>query len=162
MSTEEPIVLKSSAPISTKTGWCKWGYIISLCLTPVGVGVLGLIGVFIVEHYTRTFHKDKIRKLKFKFVDSVTADEIYNKIQPALTKKYGDKISFERDGETISVNYDGIIYDINLAEDSTFSIWWRKSLANAFFSWNEWKAYRKIRTGTAIVAYELQKAFNIN
>ena len=159
---QEAIVLQSAAPISTKTGWCKWGYIISLVLIAFGgIGILGLIGVFMVEHFIMGFHRDKMRRLKFKFVDGVSADEIYNKLQPELVKKYGDKIQFDRDGGTISVNYNSIIYDINLQDDNTFCIWWRKNLANAFFSWNEWKEYKKIRTGTALVAYELQRAFEI-
>ena len=160
---DEAILLQSGAPIPSKTAWTRWPYIISLVLVAaMGVGVLGLIGVFIVEHFQMSFHKDKMRRLKFKFIGGVTSDEIYNKLQPELTKKYGNKFEFDREGETVSVKYDGIIYDINLQEDSTFCIWWRKSFVGAFFSFNEWKEYRKIRTGTALVAYELQKAFEIN
>ena len=161
MSNEGSIVLKSSAPISTKTAWCKWGYIISLALTPFGIGIVGLLLMLVIEHWVRNYHYDKIRRLNFKFTGNVNADDIYNKLQPILTKKYGDKVEFERDGETLSVIYDGIIYDINLYDDDTFCIWWRKSLTGIFVL-NEWKEYRKIRTGTIIVAYELQKAFNIN
>ena len=54
----------------------------------------------------------------------MNADDIYNKLQPILTKKYGDKVEFERDGETLSVIYEGIIYDINLYDDDTFCVWW--------------------------------------
>lgn len=157
----EPIVLNSSAPISTKTGWCKWGYIISLLLIPVGVGIVGLILVFIIDHFKMSFHKSNMRTMKFKFTAGINADEIYKRLQPELVKKYGDKFEFDRNEETISIKYNGIIYDINLNEDNTFSLWWRKSIAGALFSWNEWKEYKKIRTGTALVAYELQKAFDI-
>ena len=107
------------------------------------------------------FHRSKMRDLKFKFVNNVSNDEIYNKMYPILTQKYGDKIEFDQEGDTLSVLYKSIIYDINLHEDSTFSIWWRKSIGGAFFTINEWKEYKKIREGTAMVAYELQKAFNI-
>jgi len=158
----DALVLKSSAPIPSKIGWTKWGYIIGLVLIAAGgFGVLILIGVFVVSHFQMSFHKDKMRRLKFKSVDNINSDDVYNKLQPVLMQKYGDKIEFEREGDTLSVHYNSIIYDINLQEDSTFSIWWRKSFAAAFFSFNEWKEYKKIRTGTAMVAYELQKAFGI-
>ena len=99
--------------------------------------------------------------MKFKFVDNATADDIYTKLQPALIRKLDNGVLFDRDGDTLSVEYDSIIYDINLHDDSTFSVWWRKSIAGAIFSFNDWKLYRKIRSGTALVAYELQQQFGI-
>jgi len=159
---EEPILLQSGAPIPTKTGWTRWPYIISLLLVAAsGAGILGLIGVFLVEHFQMNSHKDKMRKMKFKFIGGVSGDDIYNKIFPSLTQKFGDKVQFDREGDTISVKYDSIIYDINLQGDDTFCVWWRKSFAGAFFSFNEWKEYRKIRQGTALIAYEVQHAFEV-
>ena len=158
----DAIVLRSSAPIPSKVGWSKWGYIAGLLLIAAGgVGVIILAAVLIISHFQISFHKDKMRRICFKFVDNVTNDDIYNKLQPVLTSKYGDKMEFEQEGDTLSVHYNGIYYDINLRDNSTFSVWWRKSLTGAIFSFNEWKEYKKIRTGTAIVAYELQKAFNL-
>ena len=161
-SNPDAIVLKSSAPIPSKTAWTKWAYIISLLLTPIGAGVIGLIFTFIIDHFKMSFHRDKIRRMKFQFVTPVTVDDIYNKLQPALSQKLGNKVEFDREGDTISVHYNSIIYDINLQEDGTFCIWWRKSLSGAIFSWNEWKLYKKIRTGTALIAYELQQQFGVN
>lgn len=158
----DAIVLTSSAPIPSKTGWTTWAYIISAVLIVAGgFGVLCLIGVFVVEHYMMVFHRGKIRDMKFKFVDNATVDDIYTKLQPALIRKLGNSVLFDRDGDTLSVEYDSIIYDINLHDDSTFSVWWRKSIAGAIFSFNDWKLYRKIRSGTALVAYELQQQFGI-
>lgn len=164
MAQTEPIVLKSSAPISTKMGWTKWAYIISLITIPVGgIGIFFLLIILFVEHLCRNFHKDKMRKMKFKFINEIpTSDEIYNTIQPAFIKKYGDKVEFDRVEDSVSIKYDGIYYDINLQGDGTFCVWWRKSFADAFFTLNEWKEYRKIRTGTALVAYEVQQAFNVH
>lgn len=161
MSETESIVLKSSAPISSTSTWAKWAYLISLLLVVAGgIGVIGLIGTFIVEHYKMSFHRDRIRNMKFKFVDTASPDDIYNKIQ-TLKTQYGNKLSFDRNGDTISVKYDSVIYDINVNDDATFCIWWRKSLAGAIFSWNNWKFYRKIRTFTPVIAYELQKQFGV-
>ena len=155
------ITLKSSAPIPSKIGWTKWGYIAGLLLLAAGgFGIIILLVVLMISILQISFHKDKMRRMKFKFVNNVNNDDIYNKMYPILTQKYGDKIEFDQEGDILSVHYNSIIYDINIQEDSTFTIWWRRSIAGAFFSFNEWKEYKKIRIGTAMVAYELQKAFN--
>ena len=156
------ITLKSSAPIPSKIGWSKWGYIAGfLLIVAGGFGIIILIVVLMISIFQMSFHMDKMRRLKFKFVNNVSNDDIYNKLSPILTQKYGDKIEFDQEGDTLSVHYKSIIYDINLHEDSTFSIWWRKSITGAIFSFNGWKRYKKIRIGTAMVAYELQKAFHV-
>lgn len=156
------ITLKSSAPIPSKIGWSKWGYIAGFLLIAAGgFGIIILIVVLMISIFQMSFHMDKMRRLKFKFVNNVSNDDIYNKLSPILTQKYGDKIEFDQEGDTLSVHYKSIIYDINLHEDSTFSIWWRKSITGAIFSFNGWKRYKKIRIGTAMVAYELQKVFNV-
>lgn len=158
----DAIVLKSSAPIPSKTGWTRWGYIISLFLLAAnGFGIITGAFVFIADNLIMRFHRDKIRKMKFKFVDNVSADEIYNKLQPELLKKYGNKMDFDREGDTISVIYDKIAYDINVNGDGTVGIWWRKpSIMGALFG-SDWKLYKNIRKGTSIVAYELQSVFNV-
>lgn len=158
----DAIILKSSAPIPSKIGWTKWGYIAGLLLLAAGgFGIIILLVVLMISILQISFHKDKMRRMKFKFVNNVNNDDIYNKMYPILTQKYGDKIEFDQEGDTLSVHYKSIIYDINIEEDSTFTIWWRRSIAGAFFSFNDWKEYKKIRIGTAMVAYELQKAFNV-
>ena len=158
----DAIILKSSAPIPSKIGWTKWGYIAGLLLLAAGgFGIIILLVVLMISILQISFHKDKMRRMKFKFVNNVNNDDIYNKMYPILTQKYGDKIEFDQEGDTLSVHYKSIIYDINIEEDSTFTIWWRRSIAGAFFSFNEWKEYKKIRIGTAMVAYELQNAFNV-
>lgn len=157
----DAIILKSSAPIPSKIGWTKWGYISGLLLLAAGgFGIIILLVVLMISIFQISFHKDKMRRMKFKFVNNVSNDDIYNKMYPILTQKYGDKIEFDQEGDTLSVHYKSIIYDINIEEDSTFTIWWRRSITGAIFSFNDWKEYKKIRTGTAMVAYELQNAFN--
>lgn len=159
----QAILLKSAAPLPRKAAWIKWGYIISLIAAPVtlGVGLLFLLLFFAMDNFVISYQKGKIRRLKFKFRGSITPDDIFARLQPALISKYENAISFDRDGNSLSIEYDSIIYDINLNDDNTFSIWWRKSLAGAIFSFNEFKLYKKIRIGTPMIAYELQRQFNI-
>ncbi len=157
------ILLKSASPLPRKAAWIKWGYIISLIAAVVnlGVGFFIFAPLFIMDNLIISYQKGKIRRLKFKFRGSITPDDIFARLQPALMSKYGNAISFDREGNSLSVEYDSVIYDINLNDDNTFSIWWRKSIAGAIFSFNEFKLYKKIRTGTPMIAYELQRQFNI-
>lgn len=157
------ILLKSAAPLPRKASWIKWGYIFSLIAGAVsgGIGLILLPIFYAMDHFVIDHQKAKIRRLKFKFRGSITPDDIFARLQPALMSKYGNTISFDREGNSLSVEYDSVIYDINLNDDNTFSIWWRKSIAGAIFSFNEFKLYKKIRTGTPMIAYELQRQFNI-
>ena len=157
------IVLHSGAPLPSKTGWCKWAYIAGLLLLLAGgFGLIVLLFTYAIEYYIIQFQKDKLRRMKFKFVSPVTTDDIYSRLQPVLMKKYGNAMQFDREDDTIVVRYDEVIYDINPNEDGTVSIWWRKSLAGAFLRFREGKLYRKIRTGTALIAYELQQQFGVH
>ena len=83
----DAITLKSSAPIPSKIGWTKWGYIAGLLLLAAGgLGIMILVVVLIISIYQMGFHKDKMRRLKFKFVNNVSNDDIYNKLSPLLTQ----------------------------------------------------------------------------
>ncbi len=162
--SESGLVLKSSAPISRTCSWIKWLYILFIvaALITSGVSLIGLLLAFAFDCYAKDFHRGKMRRMKFKFVTPITLDEIYNKLQPVLANKYGNEMEFDREGDTLCVKYKSVVYDINLHDDGTFSLWWRKSILGAIFSFNEFKLYNKIRTGTAIIAYELQQQFGVH
>ncbi len=161
--SESGLVLHSSAPISKTCSWVRWLYILfAILVCAGGLGVIGLMLTFAFDCYAKDFHRGKMRRMRFKFVTPISLDEIYNKLQPVLVSKYGNEMEFDREGDTLCVKYKSVIYDINLHDDGTFSLWWRKSTAGALFSFNEWKLYNKIRTGTAIIAYELQQQFGIH
>ena len=161
--SESGLVLHSSAPISRTCSWVRWLYILfAILVCAGGLGVIGLMLTFAFDCYAKDFHRGKMRRMRFKFVTPISLDEIYNKLQPVLVSKYGNEMEFDREGDTLCVKYKSVIYDINLHDDGTFSLWWRKSIAGALFSFNEWKLYNKIRTGTSIIAYELQQQFGIH
>ena len=162
--SESGLVLHSSAPISKTCSWIRWVYILFIISTlfNVGLGVIGLMLTYAFDYYAKDFHRGKMRRMRFKFVTPISLDEIYNKLQPVLANKYGNEMEFEREGDTLCVKYKSVFYDINLHDDGTFSLWWRKSIAGAIFSFNEGKLYKKVRIGTAIIAYELQQQFGIH
>lgn len=157
----DALVLKSAAPLPDKFDWIKWAYFAALLPTVISplISMVTLTIVLVIHTSISDHHRKKLRKLPFQFVSPVTADEIYNKLEPALQRRWGDKVEFEREGDTISVKYEKIFYDINLQEDGTFCLWWRLSLTRAFFSS---AGYKKIRTAMGIIAYELQKQFGVN
>ena len=156
-------VLHFSAPRGKTCSWIRWLYILfAILVCAGGLGVIGLMLTFAFDCYAKDFHRGKMRRMRFKFVTPISLDEIYNKLQPVLVSKYGNEMEFDREGDTLCVKYKSVIYDINLHDDGTFSLWWRKSIAGAIFSFNEGKLYNKIRTGTAIIAYELQQQFGIH
>lgn len=157
----DAITLKSAAPLPDKFDWIKWAYFVALLPSVVNLGIciITVPLVLIFHTYLTDHHTKKIRKLRFQFVSPVTADEIYNRLEPALLRRWGSDVEFDREGETISVHYKKIIYDINLYEDGTFGVWWRLSLARSFFSG---AGYKKLRTATGAIAYELQKQFGVN
>ena len=161
--SESGLVLHSSAPISRTCSWVRWLYILfAILVCAGGLGVIGLMLTYAFDYYAKDFHRGKMRRMRYKFVTPISLDEIYNKLQPVLVIKYGNEMEFDREGDTLCVKYKSVIYDINLHDDGTFSLWWRKSIAGAIFSFNEGKLYNKIRTGTAIIAYELQQQFGIH
>ena len=161
--SESGLVLHSSAPISRTCSWIIWLYILfGILVCAGGLGVIGLMLTYAFDYYAKDFHRGKMRRMRFKFVTPISLDEIYNKLQPVLANKYGNEMEFEREGDTLCVKYKSVFYDINLHDDGTFSLWWRKSIAGAIFSFNEGKFYKKVRIGTAIIAYELQQQFGIH
>ena len=155
------LILKSSLPLPDKLHWVKWAYfaalfsaVINVLLCLVMLTIVLLIHTSLNSHYLK-----KIREMRFQFVQPVTVDELYEKIKPALKKTWDDKVDFDRVGDTLSIQYKKTVYDINLLEDGTFGVWWRKSLARAIFSNVN---YNEVRLATATIAYELQKQFNVN
>ena len=172
------IVLKSSAPISSKRlTWRREGYLWSIgggiILLSIGLAInsgviimTGFIGGFFLFWITQEKdsdsiekHLDELRLMKFKFVNNVDADDIFKKLQPALTAKYGDSVSFDMDHGILSVTYKKIMYDIALNDDATFIVHWHASLTKVFTSGI---SYDSIREGTAVIAYEIQQQFGIN
>lgn len=161
--TGEGIILSSPLPLPSKTAWLKWPLIISGFLVFCsGIGIITGAILLFIENIQREYHQGKLRKMKFIFPYNVSGGEIHNVLRPILVNKYGNVFEFEQDSNgRLSVIYDQIIYDINLEGDGTVNVWWRKSVTKAIFSWNSFKQYKKIRTGIALIAYELQQAFNV-
>ena len=137
----------------------------------IGAGVFIVMSIFSLLNYKSAVnHMAEIRKMKFKFTNYATSEDIYNKIEPPLRRFYGEKINLSRDENLVVVACNSIKYEIILNGDATFSVRWQKTLLEKLLAFigeifdNEmepnWK-YTRVRTDTPRIAYELQQAFGI-
>ena len=114
----------------------------------------------------------KMHNIRFKFIKVSALDEVYPNIESELTP-INCKVEKNESENFIAVTYDGVQYNIFFNNDETFSIKWQKSdwekilffvvdLADGsiYDSYPYWK-FSKICIGTPLIAYKLQKAYNI-
>lgn len=174
---KEKLLLKSSEPLKDEIIKFKkmyWFTIlffvmgalfddIFLLIAPIYFGIC-----FIVEFRIAEWKCFSLRDIKFKFIPNVTNDDIFSKIQSELLSKYGNTFTVERDSDGIvTISYAGLIYSIVLEEDY-FRLYWYASTVKRvllFFVQNDmiWpKRYKEMRIAMGIIAYEIQKAFEIN
>lgn len=126
-----------------------------------GIGFLGAMVWYIIDHSITNHKLLGLRKKKFKILSDATLSEIFNKIQAPIISKYGNNFMLEIEDERIIVSYGSYLYDITLNDDDTFSIWWRKTITRAFFSLSDYKDYRNVLVAMGIIAYEIQHAYDI-
>ena len=98
---------------------------------------------------------EEINSIKFKLGESLTADEIYNKLQSESSQTYLNETTFERDDNKIIAIHDYIRYKIILNGDGTFSVIAKNS------SKPDKKFYEKICTGIPIIVWGLQKSLDV-
>lgn len=98
---------------------------------------------------------EEIRSKKFKLGDTLTVDDIYNKVQADSSRVYFALVTVEREGDKIFATYDDVRYEIILNGDGTFSVAGKNS------SDLDKKFYDKIREGTPIIAFGLQQVFGV-
>lgn len=159
------ILLTSSDPLPNrmlkirKLYWlCLASMILGLVIEFfLGVGLLGFMVVYIIHNIVLSYNTGLLRGMKFRY-GNLTVDELFPKLQTALLAQYQGAVLMERNQEKgIVLTFDGHIYDLNLNEDGTFSLWWRMSAGRAFFSLNEYKSYRKLLVGYGVLGYHIQQ-----
>ena len=167
------IVLESDAPIPNREitwqfqGWvvCIIVAVISVALSKiVAEGFILLIGVSIFglnwvnDKHTESIksHMYEMTETKYKFVYGVNYGDLYNKISPVLAAKYGSEMQFDRRDDAFLVKYKKFPFEVILQEDGTFVI----SFGTLWMAESTW--YKRARTATAIIAYEIQKQFGVN
>lgn len=168
ISTKTAIVVKSSEPLPNEMKKIKKFYIVCLLCIAVGllfqpllgVGILGMMIVYIIDYHVVKVKRKVLRNLKFKLSAGVDNESIFQTMQPIFISKYKMLVEKGDDGNMM-LTHDNYIYDIIINDDNTFTIWWRMSVGKALFSLSNYKSYRKILASMGIIAYEIQNAYHI-
>ena len=170
MGKKEPVYVSSPAPIDD--GGRKYnvitlaavaiGAVLGLAFGgPGGLAICTLMGAMLGYITEATIVKVKwygLREMKFGMGRPVEKAVLFQRLVQGLTPM-GMTVEMNTDGTPV-INYQTLIYEINLNEDQTFTIWWRKSLARAFFSIDILTVipnYRKAVVAMGIIAYHIQQ-----
>lgn len=161
LTSSEPLP-NEMLPIKRLYTVCLISIILGIIITPLaGIGILGLIIVYLIDISLVDHKLQRLRRAKFKFVADVNDNKLFEVMQSIFISKYGMLVEKTEDGK-MTLSHDGYIYDILLQPDNTFVIWWRTGVKKALLPSNTYKSYRKILAAMGIIAYEIQKAFKIN
>lgn len=164
------IVLTTAEPLPNKVQKLKKLYTVLLVTGIVGwlidenillvIGLFGIMILFILDDSYTNICRKALRADKFKFINGVTNEEMFDKLQPILISKYNMMVEKDKEGRAV-VSHNGCMYDIIINNDATFSIWWRKSIAGAMLEIMKYKTYKKVLAAMGIIGYEIQNAFEI-
>lgn len=123
--------------------------------------VVALVGAMLGYLVETTIVKVKwydLRNMRFGMGHPVEKAVLFQHLIQHLTP-LGMTVEMNTDGTPV-ITYQTMIYEIRLNEDQTFTIWWRKSLARAFFSIDILTIipnYRKAVAAMGIIAYHIQQ-----
>lgn len=166
---QEPLKLASMAPLDD--GGRKYNiiYVIALVIgiiagicTHNGVeGILGanflaLLVAFAVKDSILDIKWKRLRKQKFLLQNRVPYDTLIHHLIEKLSP-LGFQVEKGVDGNPI-LSYKKMIYDIGYDDGGTFTIYWRKSVANAFFDFRTpIYHYRITVADMGIIGYTVQQ-----
>ncbi len=168
---EEPAskarLVVSPEPLPNEMKKIRKMYWVCLAVCCMGIFNVGLFAIGILMYMVTTAvieavldHKrQRLRRAKFRFRDDVTNDELFLKMQPVFSSKY-DMLVEKRDDGILMLNYAGYTYDVFIGNDATFTIWWRKTSAVPV-TFGKYRTYRKFLAAMGIIAYEIQRAYEI-
>lgn len=168
VTKEAAMVVKSPEPLENEMLKLKKLYIVCLVSIAVGmffppllaIGILALILLYSIDYRMVKYKRKVLRYCKFKFIENIDNEDMFTTMQPIFISKY--KMLVEKgDGGIMTLTHDDYMYDINIEDDSTFTIWWRMSLGKAFLPQSQYKSYRKILASMGIISYEIQNAYHI-
>lgn len=164
--TAVPLVLDSQAPIASNgSEYNKWyllgllGAIIGFITTGPG-GILFAAGGLIFGHVIKKdiLHKkckDLRKTVKFKLYTKVPYTELISELSKTLSP-LGMTVEIDKNGNPV-ISHNNIFFDVFYNDDSTFTIWYRKSIARAFLSDNYIKLYRNCVVSMGIIGYNVQQ-----
>lgn len=125
-----------------------------------GIGILGLMVSYCINISVADHKTQRLRRMKFKFIEGISNDDLFLKMQPIFISKYNWMAQKEPNGELV-ITYKKYNYIISINEDKTFVIWWRIPGIKAFAPLGKYKLYKNVISAMGIIAYEIQSAYNI-
>lgn len=170
MSKKAPVYLNAPTPLDD--GGRKYNIIYAVGAVGCGlvaavsggfsvaiVGALfGLCMAYVIKACIVKVKWYGLREMKFALPHPTTAQAILQKLIGILTPM-GMNVELNSDGTPV-ITYQNVIYDVNFNDDQTFTLWWRKSFARAFFSIDLFTIipnYRKAVVAMGIIAYHIQQ-----
>lgn len=159
--------LDSQAPIATNGSEYNKLYLLGIigaialffALGLVGILFGAFLGVFFGYFIKKEILKQKCRQLrksvKFVLYSPVPYPDMVAALSAQLSS-LGMSVEVNKDGMPV-ITHNKVIYDISYNNDSTFTIWWRKSIANAILSDNYIKLYRNCVVSMGIIGYHVQQ-----
>ena len=170
MNKKGPVYVSSPAPIDD--GGRKYN-VVTLAAAAIGaviglvsgglegLAICALVGAMLGYITEATIVKVKwygLREMKFAMGHPAEKTVLFQRLVQGLTPM-GMTVEMNTDGMPV-ISYQTLIYEINLNEDQTFTIWWRKSLARAFFCIDILTVipnYRKTVVAMGMIAYHIQQ-----
>ena len=186
MADEKAVVLNSAKPFEsnnapmTLSSWFKFYYrvwgLIAVSMVAVGdlhddelisavigatfwLTVIFAVLIVISKIRNRDWNAGEaiadVLSKKFKLTDAATVDEILSKLEKTSKEDFGNMVKVRREGKKVIATYFSVDYEIILNGDGTFSVIGKNS------SKSDKDFYDKIRFGTPMIAFVLQKAFGV-
>ncbi len=171
---KEKIVLQSPEPLQGggKNGvgfyfiFFGLGFVVGIILGLVGgtfhfwadlfFGFLALLIGWGIRNKQLKYKCFGLRTLRFLIEEKLPYPELYQRLSSCLGAM-NIKVEMNQNG-TISIPYNGLIYDIVYNEDDSFSVIWRQSFLKAVGRQGYYiSVYKKVLAGMGLIAYHVQR-----
>jgi hypothetical protein len=133
-----------------------------------GYGVYGLIyGIVFAFAFSRLEYKKFLKctrplvNQKYRFVNKVSYKQLFSDMQPIFISKYNYVVEVGDDFNMVLAN-SKFSYSVTVWNDGTFTIKYHIPLVRIIFSINDYLDYKKLISDMAIIAYEIQRKYEIN
>jgi predicted amidophosphoribosyltransferase len=123
-------------------------------------GLLGILVAWVIKTIIANIKIHKLRQIQFDIPSNTSNSYLYD-IASLELSKYGMFVEMSAHG--LCITHNGIIYDLNLNDNSTFSLWWRLTMAKALLSGRTYIGlYRKAVVSMGLIAYIIQQKIGQN
>ncbi len=123
--------------------------------------IIILMGMFYIYAHIMDIKLKKIRRLLFQYKSNIKTEDLFYAMTKAFENKPDFTVQLKKD-YTVSIMYKKHSFDIVIGWNETFYIWWKRLENENIKIANRYSSYYTARKVTTLIAYEIQKKFNIN